>query len=98
MGGAQKSMLHPYEDLDTTFRELFGFAKTFAKGGTFKEKVDGCTLLGDLMVRHSTSPVTTNIFDLAVLPSNSIVNISKDIQPKLNSLERLIGWNACATQ
>ena len=44
MGGAQKSMLHPYEDLDTTFRELFGFAKTFAKGGTFKEKMDGCNL------------------------------------------------------
>ena len=44
MGGAQKSMLHPYEDLDTTFRELFGFAKHFAKGGTFKEKMDGCNL------------------------------------------------------
>ena len=44
MGGAQKSMLHPYEDLDTTFRELFSFAKTFAKGGTFKEKTDGCNL------------------------------------------------------
>ena len=44
MGGAQKSMLHPYEDLDTTFRELFGFAKHFAKGGTFREKVDGCNL------------------------------------------------------
>ena len=44
MGGAQKSMLHPYEDLDTTFSELFGFAKTFAKGGTFKEKMDGCNL------------------------------------------------------
>jgi len=44
MGGAQKSMLHPYEDLDTTFRELFGFAKHFAKGGTFNEKMDGCNL------------------------------------------------------
>ena len=44
MGGAQKSMLHPYEDLDTTFRELFSFAQTFAKGGTFDEKVDGCNL------------------------------------------------------
>ena len=44
MGGAQKSMLHPYEDLDTTFRELFSFAKIFAKGGTFNEKVDGCNL------------------------------------------------------
>lgn len=44
MGGAQKSMLHPYEDLDLTFRELLGFAKTFARGGTFREKVDGCNL------------------------------------------------------
>ena len=44
MGGAQKSMLHPYEDLNTTFRELFSFAQTFAKGGTFKEKTDGCNL------------------------------------------------------
>ena len=44
MGGAQKSMLHPYEDHDTTFAELFSLAKTFAKGGTFKEKVDGCNL------------------------------------------------------
>lgn len=44
MGGAQKSMLHPYDDHDTTFRELFSIAKTFAKGGTFDEKVDGCNL------------------------------------------------------
>ena len=44
MGGAQKSMLHPYEDHDTTFGELFSLAKTFAKGGTFKEKMDGCNL------------------------------------------------------
>ena len=44
MGGAQKSMLHPYEDHDTTFGELFSLAKTFAKGGTFNEKVDGCNL------------------------------------------------------
>lgn len=44
MGGAQKSMLHPYEDHNTTFRELFSIAKTFAKGGTFDEKVDGCNL------------------------------------------------------
>ena len=44
MGGAQKSMLHPYEDHDTTFGELFSLAKTFAQGGTFNEKVDGCNL------------------------------------------------------
>ena len=44
MGGAQKSMLHPYEDYDLTFGELFSFAKTFARGGTFKEKMDGCNL------------------------------------------------------
>ena len=44
MGGAQKSMLHPYEDHDTTFTELFSIAKKFARGGTFKEKVDGCNL------------------------------------------------------
>ena len=44
MGGAQKSMLHPYEDHDLTFGELFSFAKTFARGGTFKEKMDGCNL------------------------------------------------------
>lgn len=44
MGGAQKSMLHPYDDHDTTFGELLYFAKTFAKGGTFDEKVDGCNL------------------------------------------------------
>ena len=44
MGGAQKSMLHPYEDLDLTFRELFTMAKMFAKGGIFKEKLDGCNL------------------------------------------------------
>ena len=44
MGGAQKSMLHPYDDHDTTFRELFSIAKTFARGGTFKEKMDGCNL------------------------------------------------------
>ena len=44
MGGAQKSMLHPYEDHDLTFAELFSFAKTFARGGTFREKVDGCNL------------------------------------------------------
>ena len=44
MGGAQKSMLHPYEDHDTTFGELFLLAKTFAEGGTFKEKMDGCNL------------------------------------------------------
>ena len=44
MGGAQKSMLHPYEDLDLTFRELFTMAKMFAKGGTFTEKLDGCNL------------------------------------------------------
>ena len=44
MGGAQKSMLHPYEDHDLTFAELFSFAKTFAQGGTFNEKMDGCNL------------------------------------------------------
>ena len=44
MGGAQKSMLHPYEDHNTTFGELFSIAKTFARGGTFKEKMDGCNL------------------------------------------------------
>ena len=44
MGGAQKSMLHPYEDLDLTFRELFTMAKMFAAGGTFQEKTDGCNL------------------------------------------------------
>ena len=44
MGGAQKSMLHPYEDHDTTFGELFSLAKIFARGGTFKEKMDGCNL------------------------------------------------------
>ena len=44
MGGAQKSMLHPYDDLDLTFRELIGFAKMFSKGGKFREKVDGCNL------------------------------------------------------
>ncbi len=44
MGGAQKSMLHPYEDLDLTFRELFTMAKMFASGGTFQEKTDGCNL------------------------------------------------------
>ena len=44
MGGAQKSMLHPYEDHDTTFGELFSIAKAFARGGTFKEKMDGCNL------------------------------------------------------
>ena len=44
MGGAQKSMLHPYEDYDLTFGELFAFAKTFARGGTFNEKMDGCNL------------------------------------------------------
>lgn len=44
MGGAQKSMLHPYEDFDLTFGELFSFAKTFARGGTFNEKIDGCNL------------------------------------------------------
>jgi hypothetical protein len=44
MGGAQKSMLHPYEDLDLTFRELFTMAKMFAKGGSFREKLDGCNL------------------------------------------------------
>ena len=44
MGGAQKSMLHPYEDLDLTFRELFTMAKMFADGGSFREKVDGCNL------------------------------------------------------
>ena len=44
MGGAQKSMLHPYEDYDLTFGELFSFAKTFARGGTFREKMDGCNL------------------------------------------------------
>lgn len=44
MGGAQKSMLHPYEDHDLTFAELFSFAKTFAHGGTFREKMDGCNL------------------------------------------------------
>ena len=44
MGGAQKSMLHPYEDLDLTFRELFTMAKMFADGGTFQEKTDGCNL------------------------------------------------------
>ena len=44
MGGAQKSMLHPYEDHDTTFGELFSIAKIFARGGTFKEKMDGCNL------------------------------------------------------
>ena len=44
MGGAQKSMLHPYDDHDTTFGELFSIAKTFARGGTFKEKMDGCNL------------------------------------------------------
>ena len=44
MGGAQKSMLHPYEDLDLSFRELFTMAKMFAAGGTFREKVDGCNL------------------------------------------------------
>ena len=44
MGGAQKSMLHPYEDHNTTFGELFSLAKIFATGGTFKEKVDGCNL------------------------------------------------------
>ena len=44
MGGAQKSMLHPYEDHDLTFAELFSFAKTFARGGTFREKIDGCNL------------------------------------------------------
>ena len=44
MGGAQKSMLHPYEDHNPTFAELFSLAKTFAKGGTFKEKMDGCNL------------------------------------------------------
>ena len=44
MGGAQKSMLHPYEDHNTTFGELFSLAKIFAKGGTFKEKMDGCNL------------------------------------------------------
>jgi hypothetical protein len=44
MGGAQKSMLHPYEDLDLSFRELFTMAKMFAAGGTFQEKLDGCNL------------------------------------------------------
>jgi len=44
MGGAQKSMFHPYDDLDLTFRELIGFAKMFSKGGKFREKVDGCNL------------------------------------------------------
>lgn len=44
MGGAQKSMLHPYEDLDLSFRELFAITKSFAAGGTFQEKVDGCNL------------------------------------------------------
>ena len=44
MGGAQKSMLHPYEDLELSFRELFNITKAFAKGGTFQEKVDGCNL------------------------------------------------------
>ena len=44
MGGAQKSMLHPYEDYDLTFAEFFSFAKTFARGGTFREKIDGCNL------------------------------------------------------
>ena len=44
MGGAQKSMLHPYEDHDTTFGELLSLAKTFARGGTFNEKMDGCNL------------------------------------------------------
>ena len=44
MGGAQKSMLHPYEDLDLSLRELFTITKSFAKGGTFQEKVDGCNL------------------------------------------------------
>ena len=44
MGGAQKSMMHPYEDHDTTFGELFSIAKTFARGGTFREKMDGCNL------------------------------------------------------
>jgi hypothetical protein len=44
MGGAQKSMLHPYEDLDLTFRELFTIAKHFSKAGFFREKTDGCNL------------------------------------------------------
>ena len=44
MGGAQKHMLHPYDDLDLTFGDWFKIAHNFYRGGNFQEKLDGCNL------------------------------------------------------
>jgi len=44
MGGAQKHMLHPYDDLDITFSEWFQMAVKIHQGGLFEEKLDGCNL------------------------------------------------------
>ena len=44
MGGAQKHMLHPYDDLDLTFGDWFRIAHDIYRGGSFCEKLDGCNL------------------------------------------------------
>ena len=41
MGGAQKHMLHPYDNLDLSFCEWFDIAGDLFFGGTYDEKIDG---------------------------------------------------------
>jgi hypothetical protein len=44
MGGAQKSMMHPYDNLELTFGQWLDISQDLFIVGKFREKMDGCNL------------------------------------------------------
>lgn len=60
MGGAQGSMMHPYDDIEITFKELLTIVDTVSHGGKFKEKVDGVNITWKPSIKDATIYIARN--------------------------------------